>query len=137
MRRRILGCSNWLIDGFPYMKAMKSKVDAIQKLSTPKTKHQVRGLIRLCNYLSMFAPELQNYLRVMYKTTRKNDKFNWGKDQEEALEKVKEMLQNPPVLHMHRRKGLHRLYTDISKFTPGSSLWEVIDCKERLLAFHS
>ncbi len=131
-----LGYSIYLIDGFPCIKDMKSKVDAIQKLPLPKTKHQTHGLIGLCNYLSIFAPELQNYLRVMYKTTRKNNKFNWGKDQQEDLEKVKEILQNLPVLHMPRRKGLLRLYTDTSTFSTGSSLWQVIDGKECLLAFH-
>ncbi len=72
----------------------------------------------------------------MYKTTRKNDKFNWGKDQEEALENVTEILQNLLVLHMPRRKGLLHLYTDTSKFSTCSILWQVIDGKECLLAFH-
>ncbi len=50
-----LGYSICLIDAFTCIKAMKSKVDAVQKLPTPKTKRQARGLIGLCNYLSMFA----------------------------------------------------------------------------------
>ncbi len=55
---------------------MKSKVEAIQNLPTPKTMRQAKGLIGLCNYLTMFSPELQNYMRVIYKTTRKMTNLN-------------------------------------------------------------
>ncbi len=110
---------------------------AIQHLPTATTKRQAHGLIGLCNYLSLFAPELQNYLRVIYKTTGKNTKFELGIEQMKAFEKVKEILQTPPVLHMPRKQGLLRLYTDTSKYATGSSLWQIIDGKERLLAYHS
>ncbi len=57
-----LGFNICLHDGYPCIKAQRSKIEAIQHLPTPTTKRQTRGLIRLYNYLSLFAPELQNYL---------------------------------------------------------------------------
>ncbi len=62
---------------------MKSKVEVIQKLPTLKTKRQAYGLIGLCNYLSMYSAELQKYMQLIYKTTRKKDKFEWGLEQAE------------------------------------------------------
>ncbi len=53
-----------------------------------------------------------------------------------AFENVKEILQNPPVLHMSRKQVALRLYTDTSKYATGSLLWQIIDGKERLLAYH-
>ncbi len=71
----------------------------------------------------MFAPELQNYLRVIYNITGKKTKFEWGIEQMKAFEKVKEILQSPHVMHMPRKQCLLRLYTDTSIYVTGSSVW--------------
>ena len=45
------------------------------------------SLVGMVNFLSMFCPELQKLLRLIYDLTRKGRQFVWGKAQQEALKK--------------------------------------------------
>ena len=45
--------------GRPTIKPQKSKIDAILKLSRPKTRRELKGLIGMVAYLSQYLPKLQ------------------------------------------------------------------------------
>ena len=54
----------------------------------------------MVSFLSMFCPELQKLLNLIYDLTRKGRPFIWGKEQQDLFEEIKCRLIKPPVLHI-------------------------------------
>ena len=48
-----------------------------------------------------------------------------GEEQQNAFEEKKCRLIKPPILHMPNHEGRFRLYSDMSKFTMGSALYQI------------
>ena len=80
----------------------------------------------------MFCPELQKLLKPIYDLTRKGRQFIWGKEQQKAFEKIKRRLVRAPVLHMPNHEGRFHLYSDMSKFTAGSALYQIQNGKTEI-----
>ena len=59
---------------------LRSRLEAIQKLQSPKTAKGCRSYAGMVNLLSMFCPELQKLLKPIYDLTTKGRPFNWGKN---------------------------------------------------------
>ena len=104
------------------MKPLRNRLEAIQKLQTPKTSKGCRRFAGVVNFLSMFCPELQKLLKPIHDLIRKGRPFNWGKEQQDSFEEIKCRLIKPPVLHMPNKTGRFHLYSDTSKFATGSTL---------------
>ena len=85
----------------------------------------------------MFCPELQKVLKPIYDLTRKGRPFNWRKEQQDSFEEIKCRLIKPPVLHMPNKTGRFHLYSDTSKFTNGSALYQIQNGKPKLIAYVS
>jgi hypothetical protein len=124
-------------DGYVRIEAMSDKCLAIRKMSVPTTSRQVRRFIGAVNYLSMFLPKLQGHLKPLHELTRKNKDFKWSEIHQSAFEKVKDLLMSPEILHAPSPHGRFVLYSDTSRIGTGSHLMQVVDGKERLIAYHS
>ena len=121
----------------PAIKPQKDKVEAINKLSVPKTPRQLKGFIGMCAYLSMYVPRLQLLLTPMHRLTRKNTPYVWTKECQENFEEIKSLLVQAPVLALPSKEGLFRLYCDSSRVGTGGCLVQVQDGEERILSFYS
>ena len=119
------------------VKPLRNRLDAIQKLQPPKTPKGCRSFVGVVNLLSMFCPELQKLLKPIYDLTRKGRPFNLGKEQQDSFEEIKCRLIKPPVLHMPNKTGRFHLYSDTSKFTTGSTLYQIQNGKPKLIAYVS
>ena len=91
----------------------------------------------MVNCLSMFCPEIQKLLKPIYDIIRKGRPFHWGKEQQDSFEKIKCRLIKPPVLHMPNKTERFHLYSDTSKFTTGSALYQIQNDKPKLIAYAS
>ena len=91
----------------------------------------------MVNFLSMFCPELQKFLKPIYDLTRKGRPFIWGEEQQEAFEEIKNRLVKAPALHMPNREGRFHLYSDTSKFATGCTLYKIQNGKPKLIAYAS
>ena len=89
----------------------------------------------MVNFLSMFCPELQKFLKPMYDLTRKGRPFIWGKEQEDSFEEIKCRLIKPPVLCMPNTTGRFHLYSDTCKPATGSALYQIQNGKPKLIAY--
>ena len=119
------------------MKPLRSRLEAIQRLQPPKTPKGCRTFAGVVNFLSMLCPELQKLLKPIYDLTRKGKPFNWGKEQQDSFEEIKCRLIKLPVLHMPNKTGRFHLYSDASKFTTGSALYQIQSGKPKLIAYAS
>ena len=91
----------------------------------------------MVNFLSMFCAQLQKLLKPIYDLTRKGRHFIWGREQQEAFEEIKRRLGKAPVLHVPNHEGRFHLYSDTSRFTAGSALYQIQNGKPRLIAYTS
>ena len=57
------------------VKPLRSRLEAIQKLQSPKMHKGCRSFAGVVNFLSMFCPELQKLLKLIYDLTRKGRPF--------------------------------------------------------------
>ena len=64
-----------------FVKPLRSRSKAIQKLNPPKTIKECRSFMGMVNFVSIFCPELQGLLKPIYDLTCKGRHFVWGKEQ--------------------------------------------------------
>ena len=91
--------------------------------------------MEMVNFLSMFCPELQKLLKPIYNLTRKGRQFIWEKEQQSAFEEIKCRLVRSLILHMPNCEGGFHLYLDTSKFAMGSTLYQIQNGKQKLIAY--
>ena len=116
---------------------LRSRIEAINKIPTPRTPKRCKSFCGVVNYLSLFCPDLQKLLKPIVELTRKDRPFIWGEAQEKAFDEVKLRLKNPPVLHLPRAEGRFILYSDTSIEGTGSSLWQIQEGKPKLIGYAS
>ena len=91
----------------------------------------------MVNFLSIFCPELQKLLKPIYNLTRKGRQLILEEEQQLPVEEIKHRLIKPPVLYMPDNKGRFHLYSDTSKFTTKSALYQIQNGKPKLIAYAS
>jgi hypothetical protein len=74
------------------------KVKAVQDAPTPKDASQLKSFLGLVNFYGKFLPHLSTVLSPLNNLLRKGTVFKWGKQQSQAFEKVKTMLQSADLL---------------------------------------
>ena len=74
-------------------------------------------------------------MKPIYDLSRKGRQFIWGEEQQNAFDEIKKRLQKPPILHLPDNKGRFHLYSDTSKFSTGSALYQIQNGKSKLIAY--
>ena len=119
------------------VKPLYSRLEAIQKVRPPATAKQCKSFAGMVNFVSIFCPDLQKLLKLIYDLTRRGRQFVWGKEQQDAFEEIKQRLQKPPVLHMPDKIWRFQLYSDTSKCATGSALYQIQNGKSKLIVHAS
>ena len=119
------------------VKPLRSILEATQKLHPPTTPKGCRKFVGMVNFSSMFCPELQKLLKLIYNLMRKSRQFIRGKEQQNSFEEIKHRLLKPPILHMPNHVGRFHLYLDMSKFAMGSTLYQIQNGKPKLISYVS
>ena len=63
-----------------------------------KTLKQMRAFCGIVSFLSSFLPDLRRLLIPIYDIQKKSKKFKWTDKVEKAINDIKKLLVNPPVL---------------------------------------
>ena len=103
---------------------MKDRCDAIRCLDLPKTVRVCRKFCGMVNFLATFLKDLQKILIPIYNLTRKCIKFLWTEKCQKALDHIKFLLSNPPILRMSDMTGIFRLMSDTSTLAAGTALYQ-------------
>ncbi|XP_049386715.1 uncharacterized protein LOC125850936 [Solanum stenotomum] len=75
-----------------------SKIKSIRELPPPKTKTEVMSFLGRLNYISRFIGQLTATCEPIFKLLKKDTAIKWTSECQEAFDKIKEYLANPPVL---------------------------------------
>ncbi len=110
---------------------------AIKEFPTPTSMKNIQQFLGLCSYFRKF---IRNYAIIsipLGKLIRKNTTFVWQKEQEDCFQKLKEILTKDPIL-AHPNFDVEFIVTiDASKNGLGAVLSQILDGKERVIAYAS
>ena len=113
------------------------KIKKVKECPSPKDVHEVRSVIGLMSYYRRFMPHFSEVAKPLIKLTEKDQVFQWQSEQEEAFQKLKELLITAPVLVHPRTEGLFILDTDASNEGIGAVLSQIQDDEEKVVAYAS
>nr|GEW10110.1 putative reverse transcriptase domain-containing protein [Tanacetum cinerariifolium] len=75
-----------------------AKVEAIKNWTAPKTPTEVRQFLGLAGYYRWFIEGFSLIAKPLTKITQKNKTYEWGKEEEEAFQLLKDKLYSAPIL---------------------------------------
>jgi len=90
----------------------KRSVDAIKKIVAPVDKTKLQSFIGKINFIKRFISNLSGKIKGFSPLLKlkSNQEFVWGKEQQLALDEIKNYLVNPPVLVPPQHLKPFRLY---------------------------
>lgn len=74
------------------------KVEAVQKAPNPQNVQELKSYLGLLSYYSKFLPNLSSVLAPLYALLRQTTRWKWGKKEQEAFDRSKELLTTAPFL---------------------------------------
>lgn len=115
------------------------KVKSVKEWRVPKSKKDIRRFIGLCSYYRKFIPHFATVAAPLHalQSTSKSVIFQWGPEQQQAFEFLKERLISAPILVSPDWTQSFTLQTDSSQYGVGAVLCQVIDGEERVVAYAS
>lgn len=101
-----------------------SKIEVIAALPPPKTLKQVRRAVGMASFFRRHVPNFSSIVEPLTRLTKKETSFNWGDEQQKALDKVKEILSTEPVLAFPDYTKPFHIFTDASLVGQGGALMQ-------------
>ena len=74
------------------------KADAVTKMPAPSNVSQLRSFLGSVQFYNKFLPDLSTISEPLYHLTEKDTKWKWEEPQQDAFQKLKQMLTNNTVL---------------------------------------
>ena len=98
---------------------MPNKVERILNLEKPSDVKGVRSFLGLTGYYRRFIPKYAHRPLPLTTLTRKNARWQWNEEQENACRELKSALSKVPILRPHSGVSCGSLIV-----TPVIQLWE-------------
>ena len=119
------------------------KIEAVQKWTAPRTVKQVRSFVGTVGHYKRFIKNFAGICKPLHDLTKKNAKFVWSDECEQAFQTLRNCLITAPVMAYPRDEGLYILDTDASATAIGAVLSQVQvneesrEEEERVIAYAS
>ncbi|GJS97652.1 putative reverse transcriptase domain-containing protein [Tanacetum coccineum] len=110
-----------------------SKIEAVKNWKAPKTPSEVCSFLGLARYYRRFIEDFSKIAKPLNVLTQKSKTFDWGEEQENAFQNLKDKLCNSTVLALPDRPGDFMVYCDAS----GLGLGCVLMQKGKVIAYAS
>ncbi|GBN76577.1 Retrovirus-related Pol polyprotein from transposon 17.6 [Araneus ventricosus] len=114
-----------------------SKVEAIIRMQQPRNVQELRQFLGMVTYFSRFIPDVSTITYPLRKLLRKNQKFYWNKECQQAFLKLKEEISSDRVLVPFDPELPVTLATDASPVGVAAVLSHIVDNVETPVAFAS
>ncbi|GKE27061.1 putative nucleotidyltransferase, ribonuclease H, partial [Tanacetum coccineum] len=116
-----------------------SKIEAVKNWKAPTTPSEIRSFLGLAGYYQRFIANFSKIAKPLTSLTQKNKKYEWGVEQEEAFQTLKDNLCNAPILSLPDGIEDFVVYCDASNQGLGCVLMQrgkVIAYASRQLKIH-
>jgi hypothetical protein len=100
------------------------KVQEILDWKPPKTVHQVRNFLSLASYYRRFIPYFSKIAKPIIDLLKKEEKFVWNAEHDEAFQTLKKLLTTSPVLAQPDITKSFDVYCDASRAGLGCVLMQ-------------
>nr|GEX57667.1 putative reverse transcriptase domain-containing protein [Tanacetum cinerariifolium] len=110
-----------------------AKVEAIKSWTTSKSPTEVRQFLGLAGYYRRFIEGFSLIAKPLTKLTQKNKTYEWGEEEEEAFQLLKDKLCSAPILVLPEGFEDFVVYCDTSLKGYGAVLMQ----REKVLAYAS
>lgn len=114
-----------------------AKVESVKNIKPPRNIKEVQALLGLVNYYRKFVNGMAKLASPISRLLKKNCKFVWSKECQEALNRVKESISNPPILIYPDFSEPFSVTTDASNEALGAILSQMRDGKDHPISFAS
>ena len=94
--------------------ASPKKVEAVHKVGPPSDASEVRSLLGLATYTSRFIPDFATLTQPLRELIRADVSWCWNKDEQYALDKLKEHLTSETTMSYFSLNRNTEIYTDAS-----------------------
>nr|GEZ51727.1 retrotransposon protein, putative, Ty3-gypsy subclass [Tanacetum cinerariifolium] len=91
-----------------------NKIEAVKNLKPSKTPTEIRSFLGLAGYYRQFIASFSKIAKPPTLLTQKNKKFEWGDEQENAFQTLKDMLCDAPILALPEGADDFLVYCDAS-----------------------
>lgn len=116
----------------------KSKVEAVKDWPQPKNVKDVQSFLGFANYYRRFIKDFGKIATPLHELTRKDNKWEWDNEAQEAFTQIKESILSEPVLATFDPDKPVELETDASDFALGAQVGQRDeDGKLHPIAFYS
>ncbi|KAL7290500.1 hypothetical protein TKK_0015274 [Trichogramma kaykai] len=96
------------------IKPLKDYLAAVKEFPTPKTKKNVRQFLGKINFHNKFIPRNAIILDPLHNLLRKDVRFNWTQECQEAFKKIRELMCAEPILKIFDPEKKIEIFTDAS-----------------------
>nr|GEW94484.1 putative reverse transcriptase domain-containing protein [Tanacetum cinerariifolium] len=110
-----------------------AKVEAIKNWTAPKTLTLARQFLVLAGYYRRFIKGFSLIAKPLTKLTQKNKTYEWGEEEEEAFQLLKDKLCSAPILELPEGSEDFVIYCDASLKGYGAVLMQ----REKVIAYAS
>ena len=98
------------------------KLKGIRDWPTPTTVKQTRGFLGFGNFYRQFIKGFSKLARPLNNLLKKDRKFEWTEDCQQAFDDLKKRFTEEPVLAMLDQTRPFQIKTDASKYATGAVL---------------
>ena len=113
------------------------KVEAVRDYTVPRSLTELRAFLGFVGYYRRFIKGFATTAAPLNKLLQKEQKYDWGQDQQVAFDNLREPLMKEPVMVYPDVGQPFILDTDASNFGIGGVLSQVHDGEERVIAYAS
>ncbi|GJR57334.1 putative reverse transcriptase domain-containing protein [Tanacetum coccineum] len=110
-----------------------AKIKAVKNWPVPKSPTKVRQFMGLAGYYRRFIEGFYLIAKPLTRLTRKNKRFEWGADEDEAFQKLKQDLCTAPILALPEGPDDFVIYCDASLKGYGAVLMQ----RDKVIAYAS
>ena len=113
------------------------RCDAIKNIPIPSRVKDVQSFLGSANYYRRFIREYSLIIKPLTELLKKNTKWFWSEDCQEAFDKIKLALTTEPILALYRPGDQLVLSTDASGFGVGAILFQIQNGLEKVIYYAS